>query len=63
LWKNGTINVRIQHTGNISKTNQPRLKCNTKIVLKYLFSLLVACKQKIQPTDIAKINGYWEIEK
>ncbi len=23
----------------------------------------VACQQKIQPTDISKINGYWEIEK
>ena len=25
--------------------------------------LLVACKQKIAPADIANINGYWEIEK
>lgn len=25
--------------------------------------LFVACKQKINPADIAKINGYWEIEK
>ena len=23
----------------------------------------VGCQQKIQPTDIAKLNGYWEIEK
>jgi hypothetical protein len=23
----------------------------------------VACQQKINPTDISKINGYWEIEK
>ena len=23
----------------------------------------VACQQKIKPTDISKINGYWEIEK
>lgn len=29
-----------------------------------LFSLLfVGCQQKIQPTDIIKLNGYWEIEK
>jgi hypothetical protein len=23
----------------------------------------ISCQQKIQPTDISKINGYWEIEK
>lgn len=29
-----------------------------------LFSFLfVGCQQKIQPTDIIKLNGYWEIEK
>ena len=31
------------------------------ILLLSLF--FVACQQKITPTDIAKINGYWEIEK
>lgn len=30
------------------------------LVLSLLF---VGCKQKIEPTDIAHINGYWEIEK
>lgn len=25
--------------------------------------LFMGCKQKITPADIAKINGYWEIEK
>jgi hypothetical protein len=25
--------------------------------------LFVGCKQKITPADVAKINGYWEIEK
>jgi hypothetical protein len=25
--------------------------------------LLVGCKQKITPADVAKINGYWEIEQ
>ena len=25
--------------------------------------LLVSCKQEIKPVDIAKLNGYWEIEK
>jgi len=32
-----------------------------KIVLLSLF--FVSCQQKIKPADIAKINGYWEIEK
>ena len=29
----------------------------------FIALLFVACKQKMQPADIAKINGYWEIEK
>ena len=29
----------------------------------FISLLFVACKQKIQLSDIAKINGYWEIEK
>jgi hypothetical protein len=23
----------------------------------------VSCQQKIEPSDVAKLNGYWEIEK
>ena len=36
-----------------------------KNVFKILFVslLFVACQQKIEPADIAKLNGYWEIEK
>ncbi|MGA9639048.1 lipocalin family protein [Flavobacterium sp.] len=36
-----------------------------KNVLKIvLFAvLMVSCKQKIVPADVAKLNGYWEIEK
>lgn len=30
------------------------------LIVSFLF---VACQQKIKPADIAKINGYWEIEK
>lgn len=30
------------------------------LVLSILF---VSCKQEIKPADIAKLNGYWEIEK
>ncbi|AWG21775.1 hypothetical protein FFWV33_09580 [Flavobacterium faecale] len=25
--------------------------------------MFVGCKQKIEPADVAKLNGYWEIEK
>jgi hypothetical protein len=35
---------------------------NTFIIL-VLSLLLVGCKQEIKPADIAKLNGYWEIEK
>lgn len=37
------------------------MKNTFKILLLSLF--FVGCQQKVQPTDIAKINGYWEIEK
>lgn len=33
------------------------------IKLAILSLLFVACQQKIKPSDISKINGYWEIEK
>ena len=32
-----------------------------KLLLLSVF--FVGCQQKIQPADMAKINGYWEIEK
>jgi len=35
---------------------------NTFIIL-VLSLLFVSCKQEIKPEDIAKLNGYWEIEK
>ncbi|WP_264553812.1 hypothetical protein [Flavobacterium sp. N2038] len=35
---------------------------NTFLIL-VLSLLLVSCKQEIKPADIAKLNGYWEIEK
>ena len=35
-----------------------------KVFKIVLFSFVfVGCQQKIQPTDIIKLNGYWEIEK
>ena len=35
---------------------------NTFMVL-VLSLLFVSCKQDVKPADIAKLNGYWEIEK
>ncbi|WP_264531025.1 hypothetical protein [Flavobacterium sp. N502540] len=35
---------------------------NTFMIL-VLSLLLISCKQEIKPADIAKLNGYWEIEK
>ena len=34
-------------------------------LVRFLFVsfLFVSCQQKISPSDISKINGYWEIEK
>ncbi len=36
-----------------------------KNILKLLFVsfLFVSCQPKVAPSDISKINGYWEIEK
>ncbi|AWK07224.1 hypothetical protein HYN56_24535 [Flavobacterium crocinum] len=35
---------------------------NTFMIL-VLSLLFVSCKQEVKPEDIAKLNGYWEIEK
>lgn len=35
---------------------------NTFMIL-VLSLLMMSCKQDIKPADIAKLNGYWEIEK
>ncbi|PKB17775.1 hypothetical protein [Flavobacterium sp. 5] len=32
-------------------------------ILIVVVLLMTSCKQKIEPADIAKINGYWEIKK
>ncbi len=37
------------------------MKNTFKILLLSLF--FVGCQQKVEPADIALINGYWEIEK
>lgn len=37
------------------------MKNTLKIIFVCLF--FVSCQQKITPEDIAKLNGYWEIEK
>ena len=37
------------------------MKSVLKIMLLSLF--FVGCHQKVEPADVAKINGYWEIEK
>lgn len=37
------------------------MKNTLRILVLSLF--FVGCQQKIEPTDIAKLNGYWEIEK
>lgn len=36
-----------------------------KNTFKILFVsfLFISCQQRIKPTDVSKINGYWEIEK
>ena len=35
---------------------------NTLAILFVSF-LFISCQQKITPSDVSKINGYWEIEK
>jgi len=37
------------------------MKNTLRILVLSLF--FVGCQQKIEPTDISKLNGYWEIEK
>lgn len=33
------------------------------VVIVLVFVCLMACQEKVKPEDVAKINGYWEIEK
>lgn len=42
-----------------------KISSKMKNTLKFLFVsfLFISCQQKITPSDISKINGYWEIEK
>jgi hypothetical protein len=37
------------------------MKYTIRILVLSLF--FVSCQQKIEPSDVAKLNGYWEIEK
>jgi hypothetical protein len=37
------------------------MKYTIKILVLSLF--LLAVSKKIEPSDVAKLNGYWEIEK
>lgn len=34
-----------------------------KAITILFISFLIACNKKVNPSDITKINGYWEIEK
>ena len=49
--------------------SRKQLLINIMITMKNTFMILVlsllfvSCKQEIKPADIAKLNGYWEIEK
>ncbi len=33
------------------------------LVLAYIALVSISCQTKINPSDLSKINGYWEIEK
>ncbi len=34
-----------------------------KIILFFVFGLILSCKQSISESDLQHLNGYWEIEK
>ncbi|MGO4822627.1 MULTISPECIES: lipocalin family protein [unclassified Flavobacterium] len=36
---------------------------NNMFRILFLSLFFVSCSQKVEPSDIAKINGYWQIEK
>jgi hypothetical protein len=45
------------------KLLKKQYQMKNSIQILFLSFLFVACQQKIKKEDIAKINGYWEIEK
>ncbi len=36
---------------------------NNLVKILFISFLFISCQQKIKPSDISQINGYWEIEK
>jgi hypothetical protein len=42
---------------------QKKMMMKNSITFLLITFLFIACQQKIEPSAIAKINGYWEIEK
>ena len=34
-----------------------------KIILFFVFGIILSCKQSISESDLQQLNGYWEIEK
>ena len=34
-----------------------------KIILFFVFGIILSCKQSISESDLQHLNGYWEIEK
>ncbi|MFY0483975.1 lipocalin family protein [Flavobacterium sp. PLA-1-15] len=32
------------------------------VLIGFVLLVLMACQEKVKPEDVAKINGYWEIE-
>lgn len=51
----------VWNDSRISSKNINFMKNTFRIL--FLSFLFISCQQKIKPEDIAKINGYWEIEK
>lgn len=52
---------RLQRKAGNSSKKKYFMKKTVCIIVAFL--ALVSCSQKVVPADLAKINGYWEVEK
>ncbi len=53
------------HTGDLENPVKNAYFYGMKKMVFLLFAMvaMASCSNKIEPSDLAKINGYWEIEK
>jgi len=61
FFENGIKNLIIIAVSHLKKYTFTAM--NKRILLGLIFLVCVSCNKKVDADDLAKVNGYWEIEK